>query len=65
MPCCPNPCSWGWYGVRDHAAPVLRRIVNERPILIFVLVIELANRLLSDCARNSYDRAADNLAGPN
>ena len=48
----------------DDAAPVHRRIINKRPILILVLVIELADRLIFADAGNSYDWPADNLARP-
>ena|SRR3984885_358702 len=48
----------------DDAATVHRRIIDKRPILILVLVIELADRLIFADAGNSYDGSADNLARP-
>ena len=47
---------------RDQESPILRRIIHKHPVLIFVLVIELADRLVLAEAGNSYDRSTDDLA---
>ena len=49
-------------GCLDQEAPILRWIVNEYPILILVLMVELADRLVLAEAGNSHDRSTDDLA---